>query len=124
MVICTHLEQPLSLFIVVLNRMSIYHVTIEGRNFLVEFNNRLCKHGFFTFRILERIDSQVAELDAIELVRQSKILREIVRNAKDDRPIMEVTEIVELTAEEAAKEAEPGFLWYEEEPKPDSKKRR
>jgi hypothetical protein len=73
-----------------------YHVEINGRNFLVEIQRGLAKHGFFTTRIVEAADRAAAELTAVQTIRETQSLRDFLRNAADDPPITDVISIDEL----------------------------
>ena len=91
-----------------------YHVEINGRNLLVEIQGRLAKHGFFTSRFVEAADRAAAELTAVQTIRENQGLRDLVRNAADDPPIMDVTSIDESGPSHAVDGVEPGFVWYSE----------
>jgi len=96
--------------------MPAYRVMINGQNFLVEMDGRVAKYGFFTTRIVEAADPAAAEHAAVQMIRETQRLRDLVRNDPADPPVMDVTSIVELESGEA-ESREPGFVWYEERPK-------
>ncbi len=97
--------------------MPDYLVQIEGRNFLVEMEGRVARHGFITFRIIQAADPRAAELAAVQMIRATERLREMVRNPPEDPPVIEVTSIEELESLPPEDEPEPGFIWYEENPR-------
>jgi hypothetical protein len=97
--------------------MPKYQVEIEGQNFLVDLEGKLARHGFFTYRFVESIDPPAAENAALQMIRETQHLRDLVRNASDDPPVMDVVQIVELETFEGIENQEPGFVWYEENPK-------
>jgi hypothetical protein len=97
--------------------MPKYQVTIEGQNFLVERNGKIASHGFFAIRFLETADARAAENAAVDAIRRTETLRELVRNPPEDPPIMNVTEILELDSFDGIESLEPGFVWYEESTK-------
>jgi hypothetical protein len=92
-----------------------YHVEINGRNFLIETQRGLAKHGFFTTRFVEAVDRAAVELAAVQTIRENQGLRDLVRNASDDPPIMDVTSIDELAPSHVVEGVEPGFVWYSED---------
>ena len=92
-----------------------YHVEINGQNFLIETEGGLAKHGFFTSRCVEATDRAAAELTAVQTIREDQGLRDLVRNAADDPPIIDVTSIDELEPSHAVEGVAPGFVWYAED---------
>lgn len=55
--------------------MNKYRIFIEGKNFLIEFDDKPKNMGFFTTRYVEAIDHAEAENKAIELIKNdSKII--------------------------------------------------
>jgi hypothetical protein len=97
--------------------MSKYKVEIYGANFLIDTGGRLAKHGFFTTRFVEAADSAAAENAAVQMIRDTQRLRDLVRNAPDDPPIMDVTSVIELASFVGIENLEPGFMWFEERPR-------
>jgi hypothetical protein len=90
--------------------MPIYQVMIEGKNFLIQFEGDTSKYGFFTYRWVDSEDAVSAEYAAVELVRKTEDLRAIVLNSPDDRPTMDVCEVIEVKSIERS----TGFMWYKE----------
>jgi hypothetical protein len=97
--------------------MPKYKVAINGVNFLIVMEGRTAKYGFFTTRFVEAADSAAAEHAAVQMIRQTQRLRDLVRNAPDDPPVMDVTSIIELASFDGIENLEQGFVWYEERPK-------
>jgi hypothetical protein len=97
--------------------MPEYKVEINGQNFLIDMDGQPVKCGFFTHRFVVANDSTEAESAAVEVIRKTQRLRDLVRNGPDDPPIMDVTSITELESSEAVGNREPGFVCYEESPK-------
>jgi hypothetical protein len=97
--------------------MPAYRVMINGQNFLIEMDGRVAKHGFFTTRIAESPDPAAAEHAAVQMIRQTQRLGDLVRNDPDDLPVMDVTSIVDLESIEEYESRETGFVWYEERPR-------
>jgi acetolactate synthase regulatory subunit len=97
--------------------MPNYRVEINGQNFLIEMDGRVAKHGFFTTRFVEAADPAAAEHAAVQMIRETQRLRDLVRNDLGDPPVMDVISIVELVSDEGIESREPGFVWHEERPR-------
>ncbi len=97
--------------------MPAYRVMINGQNFLVEMDGLVARYGFYTSRIVESPDRAAAEHAAVQMIRETQRLRDLVRNDPGDPPLMDVTSIDELQAGERIENREPGFVWYEERPR-------
>ena len=97
--------------------MPKYKVEINGANFLIDMEGRTAKHGFFTTRFVESTDSAAAEKSAVQMIRETQKLRDLVRNTPDDPPFMDVTSVIELASFDGIANLEPGIVWYEERPR-------
>ena len=97
--------------------MPRYRVEINGRNFSIEMEGGLAKHGFYTWRVVEAADASSAEDAAIRMLREKQDLRDLVRNPAEDPPLMDVTEIVGWEDVDGAEDATPGLVWYPENPR-------
>jgi hypothetical protein len=97
--------------------MPKYRVEINGANFLIDMEGRTAKHGFFVTRFVESADSVAAENSVVQLIRETRKLRDLVRNTHDDPPFMDVTSVIELESFDGIENLEPGFVWYEERPR-------
>ena len=97
--------------------MPKYKVGINGANFLIDVDGRTAKYGFFTTRFVEAADSAAAESAAVQMIRDTQRLRDLVRNAPGDPPIMDVIAITEMESFDVIKSLEPGFACYEERPR-------
>ncbi len=97
--------------------MPKYQVEINGQNFLIDMEGQIARYGFFTTRFVEARDTADAENVAVQMLRETQRLRDLVRNGPDDPPIMDVTTIIELESFEGIENLEPGFAWYVESPK-------
>jgi hypothetical protein len=97
--------------------MPKYKVEIHGANFLIEMDGRPAKHGFFTTRFVEAPDAAAAENAAVQMIRETQRLRDLVRNVPDDPPIMDVLAITELESFVGIEHLDPGFMWFEERPR-------
>lgn len=67
--------------------MPAYRVMINGQNFPVEMDGRVAKYGFFTTRIVESPDP----VAAVQTIRGTQRLRDLVRNEPGDPSVMVVT---------------------------------
>jgi hypothetical protein len=97
--------------------MPTYVVQVHGRNFLVDLEGRVAKRGFLTFRVVDVSEPAAAETAAIESVRTTQSLRDLVRNEASDPPVMEIEELREFEPGGAPKDVPTGFVWYEDSPK-------
>lgn len=75
--------------------MKKYRVFINGQNFLLNFDDRVQKMGFYTTRFVEAATPEDAEQAAIQMMREGK-LNGIVLNEKGDPAMLYVDEIVEV----------------------------
>jgi len=97
--------------------MPKYVVQVEGRNFLVERDGKTERHGFFTVQFIEAADVEAAKNAAVEAIRNTESLRDVVRNASDDPPVLDVTRALETESFGEVECRDPGFAWYKEHPK-------
>jgi hypothetical protein len=97
--------------------MRKYKVEINGANFLIEMDGRPEKHKFFTTRFVEAPDAAAAENAAVQMIRETQRLRDLVRNTSDDPPVMDVTSVIELGSFDRIRSLKPGFAWYEDRPR-------
>ena len=97
--------------------MPTYRVQVHGENFITEFDGRVAARGFLTLRIVEAADPEAAEVEAIEKVRLTQQLRDVVCNTPEDPPIMQVTEMEELGPGDVGEGVPTGLIWYENPPK-------
>ncbi len=97
--------------------MPKYKVLINGANFLIDMDGRIAKYGFFTTRFVEALDAGAAENAAVQMIRETQRLRDLVRNAPDDPPVMNVIGITKMESFDGIENLELGFVWYEERPK-------
>jgi hypothetical protein len=97
--------------------MPSYQVEVHGRNFLVDVEGEVAKRGFFSHRVVEAAGPEEAELAAVQAVRRTQRLRDVVKNSSDDPPTMEVTRMREVDPAAPRADLETGFIWYDESPK-------
>ena len=97
--------------------MNKYQIEINGKNFLIDMNGEVSKYGFITYRYIEANDPQEAELQVMQMLRETEKLRNMVQNTKEDPPEMYMTEIEEIESFDQIEEMEPGFIWYKEQEK-------
>ena len=96
--------------------MGYYRVEINAKNFLVEMEGEVAKHGFITVRFVEADDPDAAELKAVQMLRDDRELRPLVKNEPGDPPEMEVMEMAELDSFDGV-EQPTGRLWVPMNPK-------
>lgn len=94
------------------NNMKNYRVVLEGKNFLLDLDGTVQKHGFFTTRYVQASDEEEAELNAVDLVRNDDQLLTAVKNEKTDPPMIYLDEIEELDSFEGIKVLGAGYSFY------------
>ncbi len=95
--------------------MNAYEIRVNGRNVLIESDDRLEKYGFFTNIYLRAGNEDEAEYKAMDILRANTKLRSAVRNEKSDPPTMHVDEISEISNYDEIEPKEQGLIWYREE---------
>lgn len=91
--------------------MRKYRVLINGENFLLNFDGRVQKMGFYTNRFVEADNPEDAEQVAIEMMRREDKLKQIVLNDQNDPPKLFVEEIAEVEQ----LETQQGLSFYSED---------
>ena len=94
--------------------MNKYRVSLQGENFLLSFDGKPEKHGFYTTRFVEANDPKEAETISINLIRNDPDLKAAVLNKQGDPPMIYTKEIEELIN---FKDIEPpggGYTFYPE----------
>ncbi len=94
--------------------MPAFAVILNGRNFLVELDGELRKHGFYTQCEVEARDEEEAELLAVSKIREQGSLRDLVRNRADDPPTVYADEISEIASVDSSRPIK-GLAWYRED---------
>ena len=97
--------------------MPNFKVEINGANFLIDMEGRTAKHGFLTIRFVEADDGAAAENAAVQMIRDTQRLRDLVRNAPDDPSVIDVTSIIETGVFRWDGEPGAGLRWYEKTPR-------
>ena len=75
--------------------MPKYRLLMKGTNFLIEINGVTRKHGFYQTLFLESESTEIAEEQAVDIIRNSD-LRDLVNNESDDPPIVYLDEVEEV----------------------------
>lgn len=92
--------------------MSKYRVLISGENFLLNFDGRPRKSGFYVTRFVDAADAEEAENAAVALLRNDAALKGLVLNSRDDTPMMYAEEVEELEAYDPEENVDTGFSWH------------
>ena len=92
--------------------MSKYRVLISGENFLLNFDGRPQKLGFYVTRFVDAADAEDAENAAVALLRDDAALKGLVLNSRDDPPMLYADEVEELEAYDPKENVDTGFSWY------------
>src|SRR5262245_57038749 len=90
--------------------MPAYLVTINGENFLVDFDGAVAKYRFITHRCVTAENLQDAEDAAVQMLREDVGLRSVVKNSTVDPPVMKVEGIREI--DDVATDCSTGLIWY------------
>jgi hypothetical protein len=97
--------------------MKKYHVMLEGKNFLLNHEGKLQKHGFFTTRYVEANNPEEAELKAVDLIKTDSKLTESVKNDRADEPMIYLEELFEIESFEGENIPGTGYSFFlEDEP--------
>lgn len=77
-------------------------------------NKELQKYGFFTTRFVEANNPKDAEDKTMDMLRGEEKLKDIIKNVKNDPPMMYAKEILEIETFDGIDNLKPGFAWYKE----------
>lgn len=75
----------------------------------------MAKYGFFTTRCVEADGPDAAGVQAIKLVRASHALKPLVRNDREDEPLLYVEEVSLVEPFSDLPQSLHGFSWYAED---------
>lgn len=93
--------------------MNWYRVRLNGQNFLLNFDRKPQKYGFYTTRDVEAKSFEDAELKAVELIKNDDVLIIDILNDKADSPMIFVKEMRLLESDEK-RLINLGFTFYSE----------
>jgi len=88
-----------------------FRVDLRGENYLVKFEDKQTKKGFYTSIWVKAKNPEEAHLEAVKVVQNQKDLNKIILNPKDDSPMIYLEEIVELRRDEKLKKNK-GRVWF------------
>jgi hypothetical protein len=91
--------------------MPAYRAVIEGRNFLLAFNGKNRRHGFYQTVFVQSADPAEAEATALRAVKDDADLRNMAQNQANDPPMLYVDALYELEGSESLPEAK-GRTYY------------
>ena len=92
--------------------MNKYQALLEGKNFLIESEGKLQKHGFYTTRYIEAKNPEEAELKAVETIKNDRELIDAVKNERSNPPMIYLEELYELESFEGLNSPETGYSFY------------
>jgi hypothetical protein len=81
--------------------MPSYRALIEGRNFLLNVDGRMRRHGFYQTVFVEGSDPAEAEVNAIGFVKGDDELKQATQNEQNDPPMLYLDSLEELEGVEA-----------------------
>ena len=76
--------------------MPKYRALIEGRNFLLSFDGKVRRHGFYQTVHVESPDPAQAETDAIHIVKGNAELKQLTQNDVQDPPMLYLASLDEF----------------------------
>lgn len=94
--------------------MRKYKILINGKNFFIILNGSLTKCGFYTTRYTEADNPEEAEHKVMNMLRSEEKIKDIVKNDKNDPPIMYADEISGIEAFDNTNSVKMGLSWYKE----------
>ena len=90
--------------------MKTFRVFLRGENFLLTFDGRQTRLGFYTTRFVQANNPEGAELIAVDLLRNDKTLRGVA-NLRSDPPMVFADKSDEVAADDVADIAS-GFTFF------------
>lgn len=93
--------------------MPKWRVLLNGQNFLMDVDGQLTKLGFYANRYVEAESSELAELAAVQCVREDETF-DSVRNEKSDSPMIFAEEIEEIMPD-SDETAGAGYTFYQDD---------
>ena len=96
--------------------MKNYSVLLHGKNFILKFDEKPQRFGFYTTRFVRADDEREAEKIAVDLIRNSRDLKMAVLNEKNDPPMIYLKEISEISfLTYRIRKPGKGFTFYPED---------
>lgn len=92
-----------------------YRVRLNGANFLMNQDDKVCRLGFYTTRFVEAGTPEEAEKRAVQLVRDDGKLKAAVLNDKADPPMIYLEEIDELVSFDGIEPPGGGYTFFLED---------
>ncbi len=87
---------------------------MNGQNFLVDMDGLTSKYGFYQNFYLEAESPKHAEVLVIQKIRGNDDLRTITKNIKEDPPVINLDEVLEIETFDGLDAMESGKAWYRE----------
>ncbi len=94
--------------------MPKYLVVLHGKNFRMRGDGVAKTFGFFQNIYVESVDPEQAELDAVELARDSDELKSALINPREDPPMLYLDEMFELESFDGVERRVQGRVFYDE----------
>jgi hypothetical protein len=91
-----------------------FKVMVNGQNFLIEYDGKAVRMGFYTTLFLEATDPESADFAAANLLRADPKLRDILLNERDDPPRLVTEGIEEIQSFDGCQLPRTGFVFYDE----------
>ena len=68
--------------------MAWYLTLVNGRNFLLDFDDKIGRYGFHQAVLVQGTDLAEAETNAIGVVKSDEVLQQLVKNERSDPPML------------------------------------
>jgi hypothetical protein len=91
-----------------------YRVLLRGQNFLLNYEGKVQRLGFYTTRFVEADNEAAAEEKALARLRDDPTLRAAVLNEQSDPPMMFIEEISQLDSFDGLNLPGVGLSFYAE----------
>jgi hypothetical protein len=95
--------------------MRKYCVRINGQNYLLNWEGKAQRMGFYKTYYLEADDPQEAENLAVSKIVADPKWRSSILNSHDDEPVMYLDSLVEVETFEGIPNLEQGYVFYPED---------
>lgn len=92
--------------------MNKYQVLLHGKNFFIENEGSVVKHGLFTTRFVEANNPEEAKIAAVSLIKNDTALVESVSRDASSEPMIYLEEICELESFEGVSAPGSGYTFY------------
>ncbi len=94
--------------------MRKYHIMMRCRNFLINMDGKIAKHGFIQNFFVEAASPWEAVETAVQRILADGELRAITLNLQNDPPVFDADKMFELESFDEVETRATGKVWYRE----------